>query len=136
MPLDAPLDVTDARRASGGALVVVSCFHRVPGLVQYGQACRALPCPRKGLSPPDSFVAIDCQRTFFRFATRTPSHAANSRGKWACRWGRIELVRLYLERGVDALEADAERWPTPLAWATKRGHHEIIELLRSAGAGA
>jgi ankyrin repeat protein len=54
---------------------------------------------------------------------------------WACRWGRIELVRLYLERGADALEADAERWATPLAWATKRGHHEIIELLRSHGAG-
>ena len=55
---------------------------------------------------------------------------------WACRWGRIELVRLYLERGADALEADAEPWATPLAWATKRGHHEIVELLRSAGAGA
>ncbi len=53
---------------------------------------------------------------------------------WACRWGRIQLVRLYLERGADALEADAERWATPLAWATKRGHHEIIELLRSHGA--
>jgi ankyrin repeat protein len=55
---------------------------------------------------------------------------------WACRRGRIELVRLYLERGVDAVESDAERWATPLAWATKRGHHEIVELLRSAGAGA
>ena len=53
---------------------------------------------------------------------------------WACRWGRIELVRLYLERGADALEADAEPWATPLAWATKRGHQEIIELLRSHGA--
>jgi ankyrin repeat protein len=53
---------------------------------------------------------------------------------WACRWGRIELVRLYLERGADALEADVEPWATPLAWATKRGHHEIIELLRSRGA--
>lgn len=55
---------------------------------------------------------------------------------WACRWGRIELVRLYLERGADALETDAERWATPLVWATKRGHHEIVQLLRSAGAGA
>jgi ankyrin repeat protein len=53
---------------------------------------------------------------------------------WACRWGRIELVRLYLERGADASEADAERWATPLAWATKCGHREIIELLRSHGA--
>lgn len=53
---------------------------------------------------------------------------------WACRWGRIELVRLYLERGADAVESDAEPWATPLAWATKRGYHEIIELLRSHGA--
>jgi ankyrin repeat protein len=55
---------------------------------------------------------------------------------WACRWGCIDLVRLYLERGADGLETDAERWATPLAWATKRGHHEIVQLLRSAGAGA
>lgn len=54
---------------------------------------------------------------------------------WACRWGRIGLVRLYLERGADVFETAAEPWATPLAWATKRGHHEIIELLRSAGAG-
>jgi ankyrin repeat protein len=54
---------------------------------------------------------------------------------WACRWGRIELVRLYLERGAAPVEADAEAWATPLAWATKRGQHEIIQLLRSAGAG-
>jgi ankyrin repeat protein len=53
---------------------------------------------------------------------------------WACRWGRIELVRLYLERGADAVEADGERWATPSAWARKRGHHEIVELLRSHGA--
>jgi ankyrin repeat protein len=55
---------------------------------------------------------------------------------WACRWGRIDLVRLYLERGADAVESDAEPWATPLAWATKRWHHEIVQMLRSAGAGA
>lgn len=51
---------------------------------------------------------------------------------WACRWGRIELVRLYLERGADALETDAEPWATPVAWAKKRGHQEIVQLLHSA----
>jgi ankyrin repeat protein len=55
---------------------------------------------------------------------------------WACRWGHIDLVRLYLERGADTVESEAEPWATPLAWATKRGHHEIIQLLRPAGAGA
>jgi ankyrin repeat protein len=54
---------------------------------------------------------------------------------WACRWGKIELVRIYLKRGADAVESDAEPWATPLAWATKRGHHEIVQLLRTDGAG-
>jgi ankyrin repeat protein len=53
---------------------------------------------------------------------------------WACRWGRIELVKLYLERGADVVEKDAEPWATPLAWAMKGGHHAIVELLRSHGA--
>jgi ankyrin repeat protein len=44
---------------------------------------------------------------------------------WACRWGRIELVRLYLGRGADSVESDAESWAAPLAWARKKGHREI-----------
>jgi len=53
---------------------------------------------------------------------------------WACRWGRIDLVQLYLARGADCEEAGAEPWATPMAWATKIGHHAITELLRSHGA--
>jgi ankyrin repeat protein len=53
---------------------------------------------------------------------------------WACRWGRIELVKLYLQRGAGPVEADAEPWARPLAWATRGGHRDIIELLRLHGA--
>jgi ankyrin repeat protein len=53
---------------------------------------------------------------------------------WACRWGRRELVELYLSRGADPNESEAEPWATPLAWATKGNHEEIAELLRSYGA--
>jgi hypothetical protein len=49
---------------------------------------------------------------------------------WACRWGRVELVRLYLEHGADRVEADAEPWATPEAWARKMGHGEVRALLR------
>lgn len=49
---------------------------------------------------------------------------------WACRWGREELVRLFLERGADVAEAAADSWATPLAWAEKMGHRRIAELLR------
>ncbi len=51
---------------------------------------------------------------------------------WACRWGREELVRLFLDRGADPVEADAEPWATPLAWAEKKGHDRVLALLKSA----
>ena len=45
---------------------------------------------------------------------------------WACRWGRDELVRLFLLRGSDPVEPDAEPWATPRAWAGKMGHAAVI----------
>lgn len=48
---------------------------------------------------------------------------------WACRWGRIELVKLFLERGSDPIESDAQPWATPREWARKRNHVEILALL-------
>lgn len=48
---------------------------------------------------------------------------------WACRWGKIELVRLLLEFGAAPHESDAESWAQPLAWAQKMGHDEIASLL-------
>jgi ankyrin repeat protein len=50
---------------------------------------------------------------------------------WACRWGRVELVRLLLERGADPVEADAEPWATPRAWARKYRHRKIVALLET-----
>jgi hypothetical protein len=29
---------------------------------------------------------------------------------WACRWGRVELVKLLLDRGADPIEPEAEAW--------------------------
>jgi ankyrin repeat protein len=52
---------------------------------------------------------------------------------WACRWGRLELVKLFLERGADAVEADAKSWATPEAWAKKRGHDSVLAVLRDHG---
>ena len=52
---------------------------------------------------------------------------------WACRWGRVESVRLLLERGADAVEADAEDWATPRAWAEKRRQSEARALLADYG---
>ena len=48
---------------------------------------------------------------------------------WACRWGRAELVKLLLERGADPVEADAEPWATPRAWAEKMGHQAVLDVL-------
>ncbi len=53
---------------------------------------------------------------------------------WACRWGRVELVKLLLARGADPIEPEAEPWATPLAWAERRQHAEIASILRQHGA--
>ena len=48
---------------------------------------------------------------------------------WAVRWGKYDLARLYLERGVDPTLAGAE-WATPLAWAEKKGYEDIADLIK------
>lgn len=53
----------------------------------------------------------------------------------AARTGEKRLVRHLLERGADPNLAGAP-WATPLAWAEKRGHREIVEVLRKHGAEA
>jgi hypothetical protein len=35
-----------------------------------------------------------------------------------------------LERGADPLEKDAEPWATPMAWARKMKHDNVLEVLR------
>ena len=54
---------------------------------------------------------------------------------WACRWGQRPLVKVFLDRGADPIEGDAEPWATPLAWAVRKNYPDIAADLRSAGAG-
>jgi ankyrin repeat protein len=54
---------------------------------------------------------------------------------WACRWGRLSVVKVLLDRGADAVEADAEPWAQPASWAEKMGHSGILALLRSRLSG-
>ncbi|HUQ94490.1 MAG TPA: single-stranded DNA-binding protein [Bryobacteraceae bacterium] len=56
--------------------------------------------------------------------------ATRERVGWACRWGRIELVELFLQRGADPAETDAEPWAAPRAWAERMGHAAVAALLR------
>jgi hypothetical protein len=51
--------------------------------------------------------------------------------RWACRWGRIELVKLLLARSADPVETGAEPWATPRVWAEKSGHKAARALLCS-----
>jgi ankyrin repeat protein len=51
---------------------------------------------------------------------------------WAAKFGKLLMVEFLLRRGAkpnlpDDLPDSA--WATPLAWAMRRGHHQIVELL-------
>jgi ankyrin repeat protein len=52
---------------------------------------------------------------------------------WACRWGRVELVKLLIERGADPVEANAEPWATPRAWAQRMRRDDVLAVLRGYG---
>jgi len=51
---------------------------------------------------------------------------------WACRWGRTELVELFLARGADPVESEAAPWATPRAWAHRYRHRKVLALLGDA----
>lgn len=52
---------------------------------------------------------------------------------WACRWGRVDLVRLFLSRGADPIEAAAEPWTRPRAWAEKMNRRDVMDALAGQG---
>jgi ankyrin repeat protein len=54
---------------------------------------------------------------------------------FAARWGQRDMVAFLLQRGADPNLAGAA-WATPLAWAQRKGHTEIANDLRRAGARA
>ena len=51
---------------------------------------------------------------------------------WACRWGQLPLVKLFLDRGADPIEADAEPWATPRAWAEKMNRPDVLAEIAEA----
>ena len=51
---------------------------------------------------------------------------------WACRWGRLELVTLFLESGADPIESGSQPWATPSAWAEKMGHRDVSAVVNEA----
>ena len=52
---------------------------------------------------------------------------------WACRWGRLGLVQLFIERGADPIEAGAEPWARPRAWAERMKHDAVLAVLEKCG---
>ncbi len=45
---------------------------------------------------------------------------------------RVEMAKLFIARGADPDESDAEPRATPLAWAERMDRPEIVQLLNSA----
>lgn len=52
---------------------------------------------------------------------------------FAARWNHRDVALLLIERGADGNRAGAN-WARPVAWAQRKGHTEMVELLRANGA--
>ncbi len=48
---------------------------------------------------------------------------------WAAKFCRTRMAEFLLRRGAKLNHPDDAPWATPLAWASRRGHHEVVELL-------
>jgi ankyrin repeat protein len=48
---------------------------------------------------------------------------------WACRWGRLELAEVLIKRGALIEEPYTEPWATPIAWARRMNHSQVLALL-------
>ena len=53
---------------------------------------------------------------------------------WAAKAGRQAMVEFLLSRGARPNLPDDPPWATPLAWATRNGRADIVELLKQHGA--
>jgi ankyrin repeat protein len=53
---------------------------------------------------------------------------------WAARTNMPEMVEFLLARGAPTNLPDDEPWAMPLAWAERRGHAEVAEILRKHAA--
>lgn len=51
----------------------------------------------------------------------------------AARWGRAVMVEFLLKQGADPNKSGAS-WSTPLSWAIKKNHPQVIDMLKQAGA--
>jgi ankyrin repeat protein len=106
------------RAYTSGNAAMIALLERHGGVVEgttVGTLLHDLSGERHDM-PPDDRVAIATMLldASARLDVRDDLLASTPLG-WACRWGRVELVRLFLERGADPAEADAESWATPRA---------------------
>jgi ankyrin repeat protein len=73
---------------------------------------------------------VEFQGTPLAAAVRSCCEAVDPRQAQRLR----RMIEFLLKRGAATNLPDDEPWATPLAWATRRGHGNLVELLRQHGA--
>lgn len=60
---------------------------------------------------------------------RDEDHCSTPLG-WVAKFGKLRMVEFLLSRGAFPNDPEDPPWATPLAWAIRRGHSQIANLLR------
>jgi len=88
-------------------------------------------CGRDGRGRPDENRAVLLD-LFLEFGANINAIDEDYRSTplgWAARNDLLDMVELLLARGADA-ELAAADWAAPLAWAERRGHRQVAQMLR------
>ena len=132
--------------------LLMSCGARVPGILKWTQKYyferfdSAVYMMEKGMNPNTmswqhvTILHDMAQKGFIDKAELLIKHKADLNPideayqstplGLAARWGQIEMVEYLLKQGSDPNLSGAP-WSTPLAWAKRKGHSEIENILQS-----
>jgi len=139
-------DPAAANDGCGGVLAAACTLGKrglVARLIDAGARVPELPTPCRGylMSEPETLQLLlangGMDPNLPNWQRATPLHDLCGRdGRGRANSHRVRCAELLLDAGARLDARDEDHRSTPLAWATRRGHTEVADRLRRAGASA
>ncbi len=111
-------------RFDGGT--VTACLHNGRGQAAEWLAAQGVPLDLEGAAGVGQLDVVA------QLLDRASAAEIANGLAWACEYGRLEVARFLLQKGVSPARQDGQ--PTPLHWASYSGRADLVKLLFEYGA--